>query len=256
VVARSLLEVFRRAPRTPPRLLALLVFRNEMRYLPGYFQNVAPHVDGVVALDDGSTDGSTDFVAAQPSVLELIVKRTTEPHVWDERITHAAVIRAALAFAPDWLIAVDADERLERRFRARVQDEIARPRLHRRLAYTVRVRELWDRPDRWRVDGIWGRKRQARLFQARRNPEIDPRPLHGHWAPLDARGRKGYAPADLIIYHLRMIHAADRERRRARYDALDPQHRWQSIGYDYLTDETGLRLESLPPDRDYEPLGR
>jgi hypothetical protein len=48
----------------------------------------------------------------------------------------------------------------------------------------------------------------------------------------------------------------DRRARRAKYERLDPDNRWQSIGYAYMTDEAGLRLETLPPGRDYEPLGR
>jgi hypothetical protein len=239
---------------SPPRILGLLAFRNELRYLAGYFENIAPHVDGVVALDDGSTDGSGDFVARQPAVLELITVPPDEPHRWDEHSNHRVLVETALRHHPHWLIALDTDERLERDFRRRAEREIRRAERRGYAAYAVIVRELWGRPDTYRVDGIWGGKRHARFFKARLDHEFDPRLLHGHWAPLNSRHRGVFPQADLIIYHLRMIHEDDRRARQARYQRLDPDRKWQSIGYDYLTDENGLRLETLPRGREYTPL--
>jgi glycosyltransferase involved in cell wall biosynthesis len=40
------------------RLICVTPFRNERRYLADFLANVAPQVDGIVALDDGSSDGS------------------------------------------------------------------------------------------------------------------------------------------------------------------------------------------------------
>jgi glycosyltransferase involved in cell wall biosynthesis len=239
---------------SPPRILGLLAFHNEMRYLPDYLENISPHVDGIIALDDRSTDGSGEFVARSPNVLELVRVPPEDQHQWDERMNRRVLVQTALRHHPDWLIAVDADERLERDFRQRALREIRRAERRGYAAYAVILRELWGRPDTYRVDGIWGAKRIARFFKARRDHEFDPRPLHGHWAPLNSKHRGGFPGADLIIYHLRMIHEDDRRARRARYQRLDPDRQWQSIGYDYLTDENGLRLEELLPGREYTPL--
>ncbi len=238
-----------------PRVLALLQFHNEMRYLPGYFQNVPAQVDGIIALDDGSTDGSGDFVAQQPSVLGLIRLPASEPHVWNEPENRRRLIEAALQHTPDWLIAVDADERLERDFRERAVREIWRAEARGYGVYYVRLRELWDHPDTYRVDGLWGRKRRNRLFKARPDHSYDMRALHGSWAPLNGKRRfRLKHRADLIIYHLKMIHRQDRIERQQRYQTLDPDRQWQARGYDYLTEETGLRLEKCPLGRDYFPL--
>jgi len=59
---------------------------------------------------------------------------------------------------------------------------------------------------------------------------------------------------NVMIYHLRMIRSEDRAARRQRYEELDPGNTWQEIGYAYLTDTSGIRLERLPPGRDYCPI--
>jgi glycosyl transferase family 2 len=232
------------------RLLALLAVRDEMAYLPGYLANVRPQVDGIVALDDGSRDGSGDYLRSSEAVLEVLEAPSGQKG-WDEQANHRALVGAALRHGAEWLLALDADERLEQEFRPRAERVIRRGRLLAFGAYSVRLRELWNSPDEFRVDGIWGRKAPPRLFRARTDHVFDPRPLHGVKAPLQDRLRGDYPLADLEVYHLRMIRREQRLARRRRYERLDPAARWQPEGYAYLTDETGLRLRRVRARRRY-----
>ena len=221
-----------------------------MRHLPGYLANVAPHVDGIVALDDGSEDGSGDYLRSHDAVLEVLPAANGRAG-WDELGNHRALVAAALRHGADWLLVLDADERVEQEFRPRAERVIRRGRLLGFGAFAVRLRELWDSPNQFRVDGIWGRKAPARLFRARPDHVFDTRPLHGVKAPLQDRVRGTYPLADLEVYHLRMIRPEDRLARRRRYEDLDPDGRWQAERYAYLTDETGLRLRRVDPRRRY-----
>jgi glycosyltransferase involved in cell wall biosynthesis len=239
------------------RVICVTPFRNERRYLPDFLANVAPQVDGIIAVDDGSVDGSGDIVAAHPSVLEVIRIAPREPHRWNELRNRRLLVDAAGRYGAEWVIALDADERLERGFRDRMERIIAGAGSDGPQAYAVTFREMWDAPGQYRMDGVWGRKRSARLFRLRPDHDFGSRALHGHWAPENSRGPDGaFVLADLIVYHLRMIEAADRERRMRRYLALDPDRRWQAVGYEYLVDTTGLMVETLPPGREYEPLAQ
>jgi hypothetical protein len=237
--------------RRKPKLIGLLLFRDEMRYLPGYFQNIAPHVDGLVALDDASTDGSSAFVASQPIVLDVITHTEDDRVDWSEGRQRRIIIEAALVHHPCWFIALDADERLERHFRTRAYRAIREAEREQIGVCAVRLRDLWDAPDTYRVDGIWGSKRIRRLFASSLDHKFDDAAKwHAKWA-ADAR----YTKPDLIIYHLRMIHRADRIARHEKFVRADPDGEWQSIGYDYFLDEDGLTLERLPRGRGYVPMG-
>src|SRR3954465_2392969 len=119
------------------RLLALLAVRDGMRYLPGFLRNVAPQVDGIIALDDGSADGSTELLEQSPAVLELL-RRPRERPAWDEVGNHRLLIGAALRHGAEWILCVDADERVEREFRTRAERVIARGGLLGHSAYAVR----------------------------------------------------------------------------------------------------------------------
>jgi hypothetical protein len=233
------------------RLLALLAVRDESRYLPGYLANVGPQVDGIIALDDRSRDGSGELLEADPRVVELI-RSGGEGEKWDEVGNYSRLVTAALDHDPDWLVSLDADERVERGFRRRAERVIERGERLGLGAFSVHLLELWASPRRYRVDGLWGGKRPARLFRAREDHEFDMRPLHAQKAPLQGRVRDGFPHADLRVYHLRMVHPEDREARRERYERADPDERLQpKIGYAYLTDETGLRLRRVPWLRGY-----
>jgi len=232
------------------RLIALLAVRNGMRYLPGFLRNVTPHVDAMIALDDGSSDETPDLLANHQVVIELIRRPRNRP-TWDEVGNHRLLVAAALRQGAEWILCVDVDERLEREFRARAERVIARGKLLGYSAYALRLRELWDGPDQYRADGIWGRKSVARLFRARADHQFSTAPLHGVKAPLQARRRGHFPRADLIIYHLSMLHPEDRIARRHRYELADPDRRWQRIGYEYLTDLRNLELQQVAARRSF-----
>lgn len=238
------------------RLLALVAVRNEMNHLPGFIANVSPHVDGIVALDDGSTDGSGAFLRSQPGVLEVLSVPADRPN-WDEVGNFQRLHAAALRHGAEWIVAMDADERVERNFRDRAERVIRRGGGLGLQAFSVKLRELWDTAEAFRVDGVWGRKRIPRLFAARTDHQFDFRPLHAVKAPLQARVAGHFITADLEFYHLRSLRREDRESRRDRYKAMDPEAFWQpGVGYDYLTDERGLRLRPIDVQRKYLETGR
>jgi hypothetical protein len=230
------------------RLFALLAVRDAMGHLPELLENIVPQVDGIVALDDGSRDGSGEFLQGRPEIAELMRNSPQRPH-WDEMANHRQLVGAALRQGAEWALCIDQDERLEREFRTRAERVIERGRRVGSEAFGVRVCELWDSRDRYRADGIWGAKTKAALFRLRADHEFDPRPMHGHKAPMQEHP---FRRADLLVYHLGMLSAADRERRRARYEQLDPDARWQAVGYAYLTDESGLRLRPVRPRRGFD----
>jgi len=237
------------------RVIALLQARDEQRFIPGWLENVAPAVDGIVALDDGSQDATADMLSSHPKLLDLIRNPPGKP--WNERANQMALLKEGRRQGADWFLCVDADERLEMAFSADIAQVLEDADRRGIEAFTLRFRELWNDRHHYRTDGIWGRKARHRLFRNDpRHNRFDPRPLHRHWMPLEIVTRLASVGAALPhnLYHLRMVLPQDREARRRRYLTLDPENRYQPEGYDYLVDETGLQLVRILPERDFLPV--
>lgn len=235
-------------------IVALLQARNEERFLPTWLENVAPAVSAIVALDDGSSDRTAEILSGHPKVAELLRKPHGES--WNERDNQMSLIKAGRRLGASWFLAVDADERLEEKFVRDLPQLIEDAEARGMEAYSMRLLELWGDRNHYRVDGIWKGKARYRLFRNNSaHTKFDPRPLHRHWLPLEIVTNIAKVGAHLPhrLYHLRMIRAEDRDARHRRYVSMDPSNRYQSQGYDYLVDETGLELAEVPADRDFLP---
>lgn len=241
-----------------PKILCVMQVRNESRFLPGCLEHLREHVDGFVILDDGSTDDTPALIAQEPKLVQCIRNPSATPHTWHEPENKRRLLQAAKANGAGWVLVCDADERYETLFlrglRTIVQALDERGFLMLRLSF----RELWEKPDHYRIDGIWDKKLRARLIRLPEQISFGHCPeFHGTWVPdaLIPYSVQATRHAALYyhLYHLKMIRQEDRVQRRELYRKLDPQTKFQKEGYDYLTEtDESFELEAIDPARAYD----
>lgn len=226
-------------------------FHNEIERMPDFFSNILPHVDGIIGVNDGSTDGSAEYFAAQPKVLQVVHRPIRHPHIWDEPANRRALIQASHQYHPEWILALDMDERLEKNFRQKVEQSIRVANILGKSVISFRLLELWDSEHAYRIDGIWGKKRRNRLFRWIPNHQVREVALHGSWLSVAHHLKRKPFRSNLRIYHLGTLTEALRIKRIEKYHRIDPNNQYQPIGYDYLNDKNGLRLRYIKPHRHF-----
>jgi glycosyltransferase involved in cell wall biosynthesis len=212
-------------PWRRPLVLAVFSFRYDEKLVPDLIENLRPLVDGWIAWDDRA---SNEIFSSEPR-------------------RRRALIQRARKLGANWILAVDPDERFEAALAGNIRQMT---KTVDRTLWEFDLRELYA-ADSYRVDGVWGRKRQIRLFPLLEHQQFCADALHGAWRPLEP----GYKTvrSGVNLYHLKMIARARREGRRRLYVHLDPAATFQQIGYDYLCDEEGAVFEQIPPGRHYLP---
>ena len=234
------------------RVAALLPVFNDARYLPGWFEAVGQHVGACVVLDDGSTDGSVELLESNPLVTRLLRVDPATKTGWDEPANRERLVRAGQELDVDWFVAFDADERPAAELWRAWPELVAAADRAGAVGIDQPLREIWDSADTYRSDGVWGQKRKIAAFRnLGEEHTFDPAQWHGEWFPAQYIGSDAFLRTDIELYHLKMLRAEDRLARMRRYQEVDPGRAFQPIGYEYLTDERGLALTPVDPERGY-----
>lgn len=213
-------------PRGTPKVVAVFCYRYDASLVPDLIANISPFVHAFAALDDRD---ATEAMTPEPP-------------------RRAALHAAARAAGADWVFAADPDERYEPALE-RLMPVLTRPRT-RPVLWRFRTREMFTLTD-YRTDGVWGGKHKVILYPAATTHHPTSEAQHGAWVRRDPSWV--YLDSGLNLYHLRHISDRRTQHRRDTWAAADPQRLWQAIGWDYLADSRGARLETVAPARRFRP---
>lgn len=154
-------------------VVCLLPVRNGAEELGGYLRSVARFCEAVVALDDGSTDGTRSILDASPLVqLVLANPPRTTYRGWDDGENRSRLLVAAGELGPEWVVFLDADERVPADDARALRDFLATDALP-GCAYAWQHYRMWGR-SRYDPDFKW----IYRLFSYQDGQRLADRRLH------------------------------------------------------------------------------
>jgi len=214
-------------------LACLLPARNCAADLVGYFESVARFADAVVALDDGSTDGTQELLAAHPLVRVVL----SNPR--NRLLTAAADLR------PPFIISIDADERI-------APDDAAALRAflqagaQRDCAYLLRLYGMVADEDHYAGQASW----HGRLFGYQEGQVFPTRRLHLVPIPISIP-KSRWIKTTIRIQHFGGLTEERRRLRFEKYREADPDCVFQKSYTNLIAPRRGVkrwqpRLPSLP----------
>jgi glycosyltransferase involved in cell wall biosynthesis len=233
------------------KIFCIVAARNESKYLSGFLSHVAPYVDGIVGLDDGSTDITIEIFKGQSKVVSLLTGSPPKVAHGNETINRNRLLQEARRLGASWILCGDADERYEESFLKNLRTHVFHGNLGGDVVRCVRLVNLWNSYDHYRMDGLCGPRWAPRMFKL---PQLfssrNTQQLHRPWYPPELEGEPK-VNMEANLYHLRMIDSEDRKLRWQKFKTVDPSNLHQEIGYDHLVDENGLSLKKIPRGRGF-----
>ena len=210
------------ADASRPLLLCLLAVRNGAADLEGYLESAERFADAVVALDDGSTDATAELLAEAPLVRKLIRNPRRDSYAgWDDAANRQALLDAASALEPLWVVFVDADERIDPDDAAALRGFAARDAIP-GDAYGFRVHRMIGTLDRYDRADLWA----YRMFAHEPGMRLPAETLHLVPVP-DSIPRARWRSTTVRIQHLAGLDEARRRERLRKYEEADPGRVWQ-----------------------------
>ena len=240
-------------PSLRPLLVVLLPVRNGEEDLPGWFENVRGFADAVIALDDGSDDGTRALLGSEPLVRAVLTHPPRSSAAgWDDSRNRQELLDAATDLAPRWVLFLDADERLDPQDAAALREHLASADADHEAAYGFQMHrmtgeDVFDRDDLWVYRAFAWRPGQL-LPDTRLH--LVPVPVS---VPASHRRR-----TTVRIRHLASLTQARRHARSQKYREADPGREFQG-DYDGLLAPPGparpwvprpAGLPVLPPPSD------
>jgi N-terminal domain of galactosyltransferase len=221
------------------KIIALIPVYNEIAHIPEVLQHLDKYCDGIILLDDSSTDGTYEEAKSQ----KLLLKIQKHRDCFNDLDNRNILLNIASFFTCEWYFFSDADERFDARFSdlySITKDDSA----HTICFYLV---HLWDKTDFFRVDipekspfkqGIVHRWRMFRNIGRMNITYIQK--LHMPATPY----KKGRYIAPILIKHYGMLDAKKRHEKYLNYHKEDESLSINLTKYDYFID-SDVQLENV-----------
>lgn len=157
------------------------------------------------------------------------------------------LLEKALKMEAKWVLIISPDERWEKSAGDRIRPHLE---TNDKKIFEVFLKELYH-PNWYKIDGIWNEKIRRRIYNPSSDQIMVYQPIQCPSMPQN--GDYAIERLDVNVYHLKMIEPENRTLRAKVFKKLDPDNKYQGVGYDYLDSEEGAKLQRIPEGREYEP---
>lgn len=210
-------------------VICLIQIRNEKQYLPSLLLHLEKFCDGIILLDDGSSDSS--FEKAQSDKLLLKAKKQYSVS-FNDLENRNLLLDLAYLFKSKWFFFMDADERFDLRY-ANIHSLIKQEKFD---VIGFKMVNLWDKETQYRVDMPEGKKGvmvRYRMFKNMGYMQIkSKREIHFRATPF----KLNRTIANVLVLHYGLMSSKTRKLKYQRYLVQDQNGLKQSYNYGYLQD--------------------
>ncbi len=206
------------ASATQIGLACLLPIRDGQADLPGYLESVQTFTDCVIAIDDGSRDGTSALLEDSPLVTTLLRNPLRGDYSgWRDDLNRQRLLDAAIEAGASWALFLDADERIPEDD-ARILREFVHSDAVVGCAYGLQLFRQWK-------GGVAATSTYLyRLFAPRRGQQLPKQRLHFNPIPVSIPD-EAWLQTSIRVVHLdspgRLV-----ERRRKYFEA-DPKREFE-----------------------------
>lgn len=206
------------------KIAGMLRVKNEARWIAEVLRSMQPICGSIVMFDDHSTDDTVLIASGIPGVHVILSDFAGVDEARDKNLLVAQTMK--IADKPDWIVHIDGDEVLDPKAIPAIMRAVQVPQWSR--TYRFQVCYLWDRPDQWRIDRLYGDFWRGSLFYTPGSS------LRFRQTGFGGNFHCGNIPADIAddqdqLLGARLKHYGymDREQRLAKYrwyNSIDPNN--------------------------------
>ena len=208
--------------RTKKFVVAACRVKDGARYLPRVLERISTFADEIVVSVSKLTTDNTKEICGQFPKVVLVGDDVDDVKGYAEADSRNLVLDMAYSRHPDWIWLFDHDEMPATTINTEIE-RLTNPENPETMLWTFPIIQLWNDDNTRRVDGLWGKFWQGRMFRALPGLRIEGTGSLIHVGSHPSFAAEHWGTSLVKILHYGNVDPAERAKKYERYTKIDTE---------------------------------